>query len=236
MFQEDDHWSHLEDFAKRFSLEVETANPKIRELFEPSVAFASSLLEMVAELHAHGDPLTDFDRDNARKNLLRAAQHLLESTILAVSGMYTSSSVVYRVSIESFFQATYTGKEIKSRLGSKRAASRRWCLVAEYSTILERNAALKPAARNLHGIYKKLSKLAHGERKDFNTLERHLHSLPRFAPGEAAKLSEIMIQGNAAAGALIRGRFDSLFKVANVHRAATFDRCVAGLRSRIPTP
>jgi hypothetical protein len=236
MFQGDDHWSHLEDFAKRFSLEVETANPQIRELFEPSVAFASSLLEMVAELHAQGDQLTDFDRDNARKNLLRAAQHLLESTILAVSGMYTSSSVVYRVSIESFFQATYTCREIESRLGSKLAANPRWFPVAEYCAILKRNAAFRPAAGHLHGVYKKLSKLAHGEWKDFNTLERHLHSLPRFAPKEAAKLSKIMIEGNAAAGALIRGRFDSLFKVANVQRAATFDRCVARLQSRIPTP
>lgn len=234
MFQGEDHWPCLEDFAKRFSLVVETGNPQIRELFEPSVAFASSLLEMVAELHAQGDSLNDFDKDNACKNLLRAAQHLLEATIIAVSGMYMSSSVVYRVSIESLFQATYTLDEIKRQLGPNQTSNRRRISMADYRNILSRNPAFKPDAQHLHQVYGMLSKIAHGERKDFHLLTQHLHSIPRFAPGEASRLSATMIRGNAAAGGLIRGRFDSLFKVANVHRTATFDRCVAGLRSRIP--
>jgi hypothetical protein len=227
------NWSYLEDFARRFTLSTTTTRPEVRALFEPTVDFAASLIDMIAELDARQDKVTGFDRQNARDNLMRTAQHLIEAVIAALAGMYASGNVIYRLSVEATLRAMYTDAQILSRLGAERREdilAYDWDIgAADYRRVLCQNKGYQEAANRLYTVYRTLSKVAHGSLDLFAGLDQHLHALPRYSPQEAGNLRDLMREGNAAAGILIRKRFRSLFTVSNLERVATFDRAVRNL-------
>jgi len=227
------NWIHVEQFANRFSLSSNASQPEMRALFEPSIDFSASLIDMVAELDARWDSVSGFDRPNARTNLMRAAQHLVEAIVAALAGIYVSSNVIYRLSVESILQAMYTDEEILERMEPERRANVvqfDWDIGAgDYRRILSQSNSLRNPASRLYTVYRSLSKVAHGDQKLFAGLDQHLHALPRYVPGEASLLRDLMREGNAAAGMLIRKRFRSLFHVANLERVANFDRVVREL-------
>ncbi len=228
------NWSYLEDFARRFSLAETTTRPENRALFAANLEFAAALIDMVAELDARREHLGDFDPDQARDGLARSAQHLIEAIIAALAGLYASGNVIYRLSVESTLQAFYTEEEVFARQPKSRQEeirARDWDIgAADYRRALKRTRRYAEATDRLYTVYRTLSRVAHGSLQLFEDLPRHLHSLPRFSPREAADLSDLMRVGNAAAGHLIRERFRSLFQAAHVERVASFDRAVQDLR------
>ncbi len=228
------NWSHLQEFARRFSLAENAAQPEIRALFEPSIEFAACLIDMVGELDARWEHINGFDRQNARDNLMRAAQHILEAVIAALAGMYASANVIYRLSVESVLQSTYSDEEMLDRLGPGRRdtiVQNDWDLGAsDYRRVLLQTSSLRHPANRLYTIYRSLSKVAHGDLKLFASLDQHLHALPRYFPKEAHDLQALMREGNAAAGVLIRKHFRSLFTAANLERVANFDETVRKLQ------
>lgn len=234
------NWGHLEAFARRFTLAESVAQPETRTLFEPSINFAASVIDMVGELDARWESVTGFDRAHAREQLIRSAQHLLEAVITAMAGMYASSNVIYRLSVEAVFQSTYTDEQILERSGADRRATilaNDWDIsTADYRRVLCQSNRFKLPAKQLYTVYRSLSKVAHGDLKLFTGLDQHLHSLPRFVAKEASDLRDLMTVGNAAAGVIIRNRFGSLFKAANLERVAAFDEAVRKLKPAPQAP
>jgi hypothetical protein len=219
------NWLHVENFAKRFSLTPNAARPEARALFEPSIEFAASLIDLVAELDVRQELLSGFDRPHARENLMRAAQYEIEAVVLALGGMYTSANVIYRLSVEAILRSMFTDEQVIAELDPNRPED--WDVgPADYRRILIRRASLKGATNRLYTVYRTLSKVAHGDLHLFSGLDQHLHGLPRFVEKEAGALRDIMSEGNHAAGLLIRSRFRSLFAVAHLERVANFDRVV----------
>lgn len=228
------NWSHLQEFSRRFNLAENAAQPEMRALFEPSIEFAASLIDMVGELDARWEHISGFDRQNARDNLMRAAQHILEAIIAALAGMYASANVIYRLSVESVLQSTYSDEEILDRVGPGRRETilqNDWDLGAsDYRRVLCQTSSLRHPANRLYTIYRSLSKVAHGDLKLFASLDQHLHELPRYVPKEAHDFQALMREGNASAGILIRKRFRPLFTVAHLERVANFDETVQKLQ------
>ena len=224
------NWRYVEEFARRFSLEENACRPEARALFEPSIEFAASLIDLVAELDARGDLVTGFDRLHARENLMRAAQYEIEAVVLALAGMYTSANVIYRLSVEAVLRAMFTDAEVIAQLD----ADRQDCITrfdwdvgpADYRRVLVKRNSCRRATNRLYTVYRTLSRVAHGDLQLFSGLDQHLHILPRFVETEAKALRDIMAEGNNAAGLLIRTRFRALFAMANLERVANFDRVV----------
>lgn len=237
MPQSGSNWAHLQEFAQRFSLSENASQPEMRALFEPSIEFAACLIDMVGELDARWEHITGFDRQNARDNLMRSAQHILEAVIAALAGMYASANVIYRLSVESILQSTYSDEEMLERLGPERKAmivQNDWDLGAsDYRRVLLQTSSLRQSTNRLYTIYRLLSKVAHGDLRLFASLDQHLHALPRHAPEEAQELHKLMREGNAASGILIRKRFRSLFTVAHLERVANFDETVRKLQAGV---
>jgi len=177
-------------------------NRRSRALFEPSIDFSASLIDMVAELDARWDSVSGFDRSNARTNLMRAAQHQIEAIVAGLAGIYVSSNVIYRLSVESILQAMYTDEEILERMEPERRSNIvqfDWDIGAgDYRRILSQSNSLRHPASRLYTVYRSLSKVAHGDQKLFAGLDQHLHALPRYVPEEASLLRDLMREGNAA--------------------------------------
>lgn len=232
MHGRESNWKHVEKFAKNFSLAENAARPEARAAFAPSIEFAACLIDLVAELEARWDLVEGFDRQHARDNLMRSAQHLIEAVVLGLAGMYTSTAVIYRLSVEAVLRSMFTDEEVLNRLDPARQETIRrsdWDLgPADYRRALCKRRSLQKEANRLYSVYRHLSRVAHGDQQGFAGLDQHLHALPRFVEAEAKVIQEIMAEGNSAAGKLIRERFRPLFEVAHLERAANFDRVVAG--------
>jgi hypothetical protein len=235
----DSNWGHIEQFADRFRLAAHVREPEMRVLFEPSIDFAASLIDLVGELDARGSEISGFDQQNARDNLIRSAQHLIEAVIAALAGMYVSGNVIYRLSVEATLQSMYTDAEVLHKMEPERRATIQnldWDIGAgDYRRVLCRTTQYRDPTNRLYTVYRTLSKVAHGDQTAFAKLDQHLHQLPRFVPEEARYLQALLLEGNAAAGALIRRRFQALFRVAHMERVANFDRLVGELERLRPS-